>query len=145
MKKVVRVLASCFYLGYLPAPGAWGSAVGFLLAWFLPQTLLIQLAFLTLLGYCFTLYAEQAFSSKDPGPFVLDEVCGMMLSVALLPKTFVIYAAAYVLFRILDVWKPWPISILQKMKHPFSIMHDDIAAGVVANLLLQFFVKAVYK
>ena len=108
-----------------------------MLAWFSPQTLLIELALLTVLGYCFTLYAEQVFSSKDPGPFVLDEVCGMMLSVALLPKTFVIYAAAYVLFRILDVWKPWPISILQNMKHPFSIMHDDLAAGLLTHLVLS--------
>ena len=137
MKKIVRVLASCFYAGFLPAPGAWGSAAGFLLAWTLPQYFWEMLVLLTALGYGMTFYAEQAFGSGDPGPFVMDEVCGMMLSVALLPRTFWVYAIAYVLFRILDVWKPYPISILQNMKHPFSIMHDDIAAGILANVLLR--------
>ena len=141
MKRLVRLLASSLYLGYLPAPGAWGSAVGLVLAWFWPEFLILQLVLLTVLGYTLTLYAEPAFGGKDPGPFVMDEVCGMMLSVLWLPRIFGLYVAAYVLFRVLDVRKPWPISLLQKMKHPFSIMHDDLAAGLFANALLQIYCR----
>ena len=141
MITLCRWFCSCFYIGKLPASGAWGSLVGAALAWFFPQQLLPILIALTVLGYAFTLVSEQAFHAKDPSLFIMDEVCGMMLSVLWLPATMPVFIAAYVLFRFLDVLKPWPISILQNMKHPFGIMHDDIAAGLAANLILQVVLK----
>ena len=68
---------------------------------------------------------------------MLDEVCGMMATVLWLPKTLPVFIAAFLLFRLLDIWKPWPISWLQDQKHPFSIMHDDLAAGLLGNLILR--------
>ncbi len=115
-----------------------------MLAWYFPAHNASLLVALCVLGYCFSLLAEQSFGSKDPSAFVLDEVCGMMLSVLWLPKSVPVYAAAFVLFRILDIRKPWPISLLQKMKHPFSIMHDDLAAGLFTNILLQVIIKIFF-
>ncbi len=140
MNKLCRLFCSCFYLGELPAGGTWGSLVGWVLAWSFPDQRLLLFLVLCAFGYGFTLIAEQSFGSKDPAAFVLDEVCGMMLSVLWLPKTVPVYAAAFVLFRIFDIWKPCPISLLQKMKHPFSIMHDDIGAGLIVNLFLHLFI-----
>ena len=136
-KFLVRFFSSCGFLGFLPAPGAWGSLVGFALAWYFSPHLIYLLGFFTLFGYVLTLGAKQAFSSGDPGPFVMDETCGMMLSVVFLPHTLSFYIAAYVLFRVLDVWKPGPIGLLEKKWHPYSIMNDDMAAGLFTNLILQ--------
>ena len=137
MNKLCRLIASCAYLGELPAGGTWGSVVGWVLAWYFSARGLWLFVPLTLLGYGLSLIASKSFGEKDPSAFVLDEVCGMMLAVLLLPKTVPVYATAFVLFRLLDIWKPWPISLLQKMEHPFSIMHDDIAAGLLAHLMVR--------
>ncbi len=141
MKALCRLICSCLYLGELPAGGTWGSVVGWVLAWYFPSYNLLLFAGLCIVGYSFSLFAERSFGSKDPHAFVLDEVCGMMLSVLWLPKIVMIYAAAFVLFRILDIWKPWPISRLQSMAHPFSIMHDDMLAGFFVNVILQGAIK----
>ena len=136
MKKLCRVLGSFFYLGALPAGGTWGSAAGWTIAWIFPAKGFLLLLPFCAMGYALTLVAEESFGSRDPGAFVWDEVCGMMLSVLWLPKNLTVCAAAFALFRVLDIWKPWPISMLQKMKHPFSIMHDDLAAGFASRLEL---------
>jgi phosphatidylglycerophosphatase A len=145
MKMLCRLISSCLYLGELPASGTWGSLVGWVLAWYFFEYTLPLFAALCVLGYALTLIAEESFGSKDPSAFVLDEVCGMMLAVLWLPKTVWVFAAALALFRLFDIWKPWPISILQKMKHPFSIMHDDLAAGLFANLILQAALRIFFK
>ncbi len=61
----------------------------------------------------------------------------MMLTVLFVPHDPVLYVAGYVLFRIFDVWKPWLIRRIQNSGTPSSIMWDDLAAGLVSNLLLQ--------
>ena len=137
MNKLCRLIASCGYLGELPAGGTWGSLVGWVLAWYFSSYALWLFFSILILGYGLSLIANESFGEKDPSAFVLDEVCGMMLSVLLLPKTLPIYLTAFVLFRLLDIWKPWPISVLQKMEHPFSIMHDDIAAGLFTHLMVR--------
>ena len=145
MKMLCQLVCSCLYLGELPVSGTWGSLVGWVFAWYFAAFSLPLFAALCVVGYAFTLIAEASFGSKDPSEFVLDEVCGMMLSVLWLPKTVAVFAAAFILFRILDIVKPWPISILQKMKHPFSIMHDDLAAGLFTNIILQVIVRTFFK
>ena len=137
MNKLCRLIGSCGYLGELPAGGTWGSLVGWVLAWYFPDERLWFLGALIVLGYVLTLSAYQSFGKHDPPAFVLDETCGMMLSVLWLPKTVPVYVAAFLLFRLLDIWKPWPIRWLQDLKHPFSIMHDDLAAGLFSNVILQ--------
>ena len=145
MTNLCELVCSCLYLGELPAGGTWGALVGWVIAWYFPQGGLVLLLIICAIGYAFTLSAQQSFGAKDPSAFVLDEVCGMMLAVLWLPKTVPVFAAAFILFRFFDIVKPWPISILQKMKHPFSIMHDDLAAGLFTNLILQIVVKVFFK
>lgn len=136
--KIVKLLSSSFGLGYMPFwPGAWGSLAGLAVAWLAQAALLPLTVAFSLLGLALCAPAEKLFGRKDPQVFVWDEVCGMMLSVLWIPAEWPLFAAAYLLFRLFDVWKPWPVSIFQKMKHPSGIMLDDLAAGVIANLCLQ--------
>ena len=139
MNAFVRVVASFFYVGYLPKmPGTWGSLAGLALAWLLAPSLLIySTLMLSILGLMISERSRGVFGQDDPSHFVLDEVCGMMISVLWLPKIWPVALGAFVLFRLLDVWKPGPIGWIQKQKSASSIMWDDIAAGVVANLLLR--------
>ncbi len=138
----VRAVSSALYLGYFPlASGSFGSLGGFALAWFAHAALLPSLILLSILGFSVCAAAELLYGRKDPSLFVMDEVCGMMLSVLWLPKQFWIYTLAYVIFRILDTVKPWPIRILQNHSHPHSIMWDDLAAGFFTNIIVQITVR----
>lgn len=136
---LIKLLASFFFTGKLPwCPGTFGSLVGLGLAWGLdPLFAGWFLVVFCLLGFWISDPARRAFHSDDPKEFVLDEVCGMMLAVLWLPKTLGIYLAGFVLFRILDTLKPWPISLVQKSKNPLAIMGDDLLAGIGVNLILR--------
>ena len=78
-------------------------------------------------------------TSEDPDPkrAVWDEVAGMWLTCLLLPKTLPWLAAAFLLFRILDVLKPWPIRRFEKLPGGWGIMADDVSAGVVGAAALN--------
>ena len=138
LKDGVKVLATFFYVGYLPiAPGTWASLVGLSIAWFFNESLFWLAVIFSLIGFVICKRAEEVFNAKDPGCFVLDEVVGMMVSVLWLPKNLLLYVAGFILFRVLDVWKPGPIGWIQNTKTPHSIMWDDLAAGAVVNVVLQ--------
>ncbi|MGH7197899.1 MAG: phosphatidylglycerophosphatase A family protein [Candidatus Omnitrophota bacterium] len=141
MNRLVRGAASVGGLGYLPAGGTMGSAVGFALAWVFNSSLLYWFAGTCVVGFLLCRPAREAFGSVDPHPFILDEVAGMLLAVWGHEKRLPVYIAAFFLFRILDVVKPWPISIFQRNKSPLDIMSDDLAAGAFVNLILQVLVK----
>lgn len=155
-----KLILSSFGLGFLPvAPGTWGSLlpVGlFLIAHHFWPNAGILLAVLTVLiilssVFCVILAggAEKLAGKKDPGWIAIDEVAGQ--SVALLPAAFaggnifLICAAAFVLFRIFDILKPWPVKNAEKLPGGFGILLDDILAGIYAAaalmVILQF--KAV--
>ncbi len=138
MKTFIKAIASFFYIGHLPiAPGTFGSVAGLLLAWTSNETLTYVFLPLCVAGFLVAAPAENVYGAKDPKQFVLDEVCGMMLGLLWLPKEIVIFIIAFLLFRLLDVWKPWPVSLLQKNKNPLSIMWDDLACGIAVNVALQ--------
>ena len=136
--RLVKITATFLGVGYAGrAPGTAGSFAGLALAWwsgpYSPAVLLVFLA----LGFLVCKPAARVFSSNDPRCFVMDEVCGMMIAVFLLPPKFFLYLAGFILFRLLDIFKPWPISVIQRSPHPWAIMGDDLLAGVMANLLLH--------
>ena len=79
---------------------------------------------------------ERALGVKDPGVIVIDEVAGMMVSVLTLPRTIPVLLTAFVLFRIFDVWKPFPARASQSLAGGFGVMVDDLIAGFYALLVL---------
>ncbi len=142
MKKGIKILATFFGLGYLPlVPGTWASLAALTLAWFFHETLIWQVVGFSLIGLLICKPAEDAFGSKDPGAFVLDEVAGMALSLLWLPKNLVLFVIAFILFRALDILKPGPIGKIQASRTPMSIMWDDLLAGVFVNVFLQIIVR----
>jgi phosphatidylglycerophosphatase A len=80
---------------------------------------------------------------KDPGAAVVDEVVGMWLALLFLPFTPATAVAAFLLFRILDVFKPWPARQFESLPAGWGIMTDDVMAGVYANLLLRAGLRAL--
>ncbi len=133
------------YLGVLrPASGTIASAAALLICVLCEgdAVVLTGIAVLTLVvGLVIAAPARTAFDSKDPGEFVLDEWCGMTVSVLFVPMSVWTYGAAFFIFRALDVWKPLGIGRLDRMEHPSGIMLDDVAAGLCANVFLQILVQ----
>jgi phosphatidylglycerophosphatase A len=136
-------LATVAYCGYFPvAPGTVGSAAGlvvYLLVWWSHSPLveigLIVVTFAA--GTWAATHAERYFGGIDPGPVVIDEVLGMLVTLAFIPVGWSAALAGFVLFRVFDVIKPFPADRLEKFHGGFGIMADDAMAGVYANLALR--------
>ncbi len=80
---------------------------------------------------------EDVLERKDPGLIVIDEVAGMMVSVALLPRTPLVLFCAFLLFRIFDIWKPFPAREAQALRGGIGVVVDDLIAGVYALVLVM--------
>lgn len=137
------MLITWFGSGYIkPASGTWGSLAalpfGIALHWLLgPLALGIAALFLYLagvvLGGVYLITAEH----PDPDDFVLDEVVGQWLALAAAPLTLWGVALAFLVFRVLDITKPWPACwIDRKMHGALGVMSDDLVAGIYAALLV---------
>jgi len=134
------VLASVFGAGYAPvASGTVGSFVTVVAIWLLPLTPLriaIALVVVTLIGIWSGSRVERLLGKKDPGVIVIDEVAGMLLSVILLPRTIPVLVTAFLLFRLFDIWKPFPARESQALSGGMGVMVDDLVAGVYALVLV---------
>lgn len=146
--RAATVVATAFGAGYSPiAPGTAGSLVGLLLFWPLQlapawgQVLVIAAVYFA--GVAASTRLAQRLGRKDPGAAVVDEVVGMWLSLVFLPFTPATAAAAFLLFRVLDVFKPYPARQLESLPGGWGIMTDDVMAGVYANLLLRAVLRAL--
>ena len=127
--------------GYIPvAPGTFGAAVGVLLWWALsplPHHIYVP----TVIAFIFfsvwvSSGAQRLFGGKDPQKITIDEVAGMLVTVAFHQFTWITAIAGFVLFRIFDIAKPFPIRRVEKLSGGWGIVLDDILAGVYANLSL---------
>ena len=79
---------------------------------------------------------ERILGAKDPGVIVVDEVAGMLVSVLAVPRTPIVLIAAFLLFRIFDVWKPFPARQSQLVGGGVGVMLDDLIAGAYALAVL---------
>jgi phosphatidylglycerophosphatase A len=136
-----RVFATLGYVGFVPvAPGTAGTLCALVLVYVLnlPPVLYLALTVLVVvLGTVSSSAVERATGEKDSNCIVIDEFAGYLIAVAFLPKTFGYLAAAFFLFRVLDILKPPPIGGLQRFRGGLGVMVDDVAAGIVTNLILQ--------
>lgn len=138
-------IATWFGCGYFPwGPGTVGSLAGLLIyaglhVWLGPGrwTLVLMVAALTPIGIWAATRAARIVGKKDPGLVVVDEVLGQW--VTLLGATvFDIRSVigAFILFRIFDIWKPWPVRQFETLPEGTGIVADDLAAGVYGALIL---------
>ena len=148
-EKVITFLACGFGSGLAPlAPGTAGTLAGvpicllcLPLPWFL--RLLVVLALLV-----FSIYvagrAEEIYQKKDDQRIVIDEIIGFQVTMLPVTITALHLCAGFVLFRIFDILKPFPIKNLQMLPGGWGIVLDDVGAGIyagVAMLLLTLFMK----
>ncbi len=147
----VRKLAvTALGLGCLPlAPGTWGSlgaaGIGLLLFLLVPwpwSNVLLAGGLIVILGVGQALgpWAERYYGENDPKPFVLDEVAGQWLTcllagVTLIPPFFGLAAVPFVMFRLFDIWKPFPIRRIETLPGGWGIMLDDLFAALYAGLV----------
>jgi phosphatidylglycerophosphatase A len=136
-------VATVGYCGYFPfAPGTVGSAAGlvvYLLVWWTQSTLVEAglIAGVFAVGIWAATTAERFFGGIDPGPVVIDEVLGMLVTLAFMPVGIATALAGFVLFRIFDVIKPYPAGRFENLHGGLGVMADDAMAAVYANLSLR--------
>jgi phosphatidylglycerophosphatase A len=148
--KIALILASWFGSGLAPvAPGTFGTLAGLPLAVFMGLLGVVHALVFVFLFIAVSVWAADVshgiLAKKDPPVVVVDEVAGLLLAVFLVPLTVGHVGAGFLFFRLFDVWKPFPIKHLEKLRGGFGIVADDLLAGVYANLslrLLFFFVQA---
>ena len=136
-------VATAGYCGYFPiAPGTVGSAAGlvvYLLVWWTGSRVFEAALIIALfaIGVWAATIAERYFGGVDPGPIVMDEVVGMLITLAFIPVGWHAAFAGFFLFRIFDVIKPYPADRLEALHGGLGVMTDDAMAGVYANLSLR--------
>lgn len=156
MQKLADFIASGFYSGYLPkAPGTWGSVAAFMIAYVVQSVFgLTVLLYLTLISF-FIGWAVSHYlvyknpENLDPSYIVIDEFAGSFLMLWLLQvgdfgeySLAYVYAVGFLLFRLFDILKPWPINWIENRLSQslpfagFAIMIDDILAALYPYLLL---------
>jgi phosphatidylglycerophosphatase A len=161
----LSLAVTTFGVGYMPvAPGTWGSAVGVLIYllfamfetkatdFFLPKGLseaqisawiqvinVILLLLFCFLGIWACSRATKLFKNKDPQQAVVDEVMGQLIVYLFVPFaiSWKLILAGFLLFRLFDIWKPYPIDALQYLPAGIGVCADDILAGVYGGICLS--------
>jgi len=147
MNRVAMLLATAGYVGFVPiAPGTAGSAAGLLLYAVIrsahnPTAEIAAIAATLVIGIWAAGVVELRLG-KDPAPVVIDEVLGMLITLALVNAGIVGALAGFLLFRLFDVWKPFPAGRLEHLHGGSGIMLDDAVAGIYANLVLRLLIFA---
>ncbi|MGQ0736689.1 MAG: phosphatidylglycerophosphatase A family protein [Acidobacteriota bacterium] len=142
MRQLAVFIATAGYAGFVPyAPGTVGSAVGLVvyaaIRWS-GRSLVEGLAILALLGVgVWAADQVERRLGKDPAPVVIDEVVGMLVTLAFLDVTPVGALVGFMVFRLFDVIKPFPAARLERLHGGAGIMLDDVAAGAYAHLALR--------
>ncbi len=137
------IVATGFGSGYGPlVPGTWGSIPGLALAWGLDRwagrwAVACGALVVAALGSWAAGRAEALLGVKDPGRVVVDEIAGQMVTLLFLPMSSRVLLLGFLLFRMLDVAKPWPARRLEELPGGSGIMADDLMVGVYANLILR--------
>lgn len=142
MRRLAVFICSFGYIGFFPfAPGTVGSAAGLLVylgaRQAAPHLDLWLIALFGALGIYFTRPCEEDLRCTDPGPIVIDEVMGMLITLALIPVGWGGMLLGFLLFRALDIAKPFPARRLEGLHGGWGVMADDAMAGIYANLILR--------
>lgn len=143
MTRLALAIATGAFAGYFPAaPGTVGSAVGLLVLLAIRAFGSTWLEAGVMLGTCAAgawaaSLAEAHFGRKDPGQVVIDEVAGMMVTLAFVPAGPMGLLAGFLLFRVFDIVKPFPAARVEEWPGGLGIMADDVVAGLYAHAAVR--------
>jgi len=137
-----RAIATLFGVGYArTSPGTVASAVALPFAYLIAFTggrfalLVLAIVVLAIGAWASELYAAET-KTFDPSECVVDELAGQWIACAFAPVSLAGYALAFVLFRIFDIWKPWPTRRVERLHGGLGIMADDVVAALMAGVIL---------
>jgi len=140
---IITFLATGAYFGKIPfAPGTWGTLVGLPICYVLscmhwPLQLILLILFMPFAAWI-SGQAEHYFGKKDPGAIVIDEIAGIMITLAFVPYTLIHVIAGFLLFRFFDILKPYPISKAETyFQGGTAVLMDDVIAGIFARVILE--------
>lgn len=149
-RKLVEIISTWFYTGYSPvAPGTCGTAGAVIFYVLLLRELdgiiysLTAVVFTALAIYVSSCMSEFR-GEKDPSDIVVDEVAGYILTMAFIPFEPRYVIIGFVLFRIFDVVKPFPVRRLESLRGGYGIVLDDVAAGIWSNIILHIIYLYIY-
>lgn len=154
MQVVIRALATGLFVSYLPpmvfkykkntGAGFLGTLWGVLLALVFPtDQMLYLIAMLAFWVFAVIICKKVQFKGQtghDNPKIIIDEMAGYITAMAFLPRTWPYLLAAFVLFRTFDTLKPWLVKTFDRMENAFGIVFDDVAGGLMANILIQLFI-----
>ena len=152
---MVKLIVTIFYVGFLPrAPGTFGSIVAILIGYWIqlvggfPVLICFTILFF-FLGWVLTyLYISKNTLTHDPQEIVIDEVVGQWVAyfpislyfwifeLSIFSKPWIGWFVSFILFRIFDIWKPWPVRWTDRKNNSLGVMLDDILAALYAAFII---------
>lgn len=141
---IEKIIGSAFYTGYIKyASGTFGSLAALIIylvpGFENPTLMLIAISISIAVGIKLGRKFE-VFYGKDPSEFTLDEVTGTWISLILVPKTILFITISFVIWRLLDIVKPFPAGAAEKLKGGWGIMMDDIVSGIYTMFLVHIII-----
>jgi len=149
LNSVEKLIGSGFYSGFIPfAPGTFGSLVALLFylipGFENPTVLLFVISLFTILGVSIGDKFELIYG-KDPKQCTIDEMVGMWISLILVPKKIWFIVLAFVIWRVLDIIKPFPANISEKLNGGIGIMLDDIIAAFYTLVIIHIIIFIFFR
>jgi len=146
IQKISDIIATVFGVGYTAyAPGTIGSLFGVLIYMFLKEAslsiYLLTVACLFVVGTIASEIIESAYNIKDPSFVIIDEVVGMLVTLAFVSYSFWAVVLGFLFFRIIDISKIPPLNFLERIGGGLGIMLDDLVGGIMAGILLYIIFK----
>ena len=161
---MVKLYVSLFGLGFIPfASGTIGSSAGIALWLALREimsswTMVLAIVLGFLLSWAITeIYLKQGNKEHDPSEIIIDEVIGQWVSLTPLlyfertedpvinNQFYVLVLTSFLLFRFFDIFKPWPISIIDRQKNSFCVLFDDVLAGLLTSICITAYILWIYR
>lgn len=142
VRRLILALATCGGTGYLPvAPGTWGTAAALPLWWLLvhlgPWGYALAFGVLLAVSVAVAGPAQDLLGKVDHPAIVIDEAAGLLVALAGAPLSWTWALTGFVVFRALDILKPWPIRWLSRGRGGLEVVLDDVAAGAMTRLVLE--------
>lgn len=148
MNYLILFFATGFGVGFSPiVPGTMGTLIAIPIYFFLSSisTPLYELTLATFFFFSSWIagQAERYWGKRDDQRIVIDEIMGFLVTMLWIPTTPRFIVTGFILFRIFDILKPFPIHRLERVKSGFGVVLDDVLAGVYANIILQIVNRAL--